>query len=499
MNNKKSAVVNTISSLIFQGMSIISGLILPRLILSAFGSEVNGLISSLQQFLNYIGLLDGGVNVVIMAALYKPLQQKDTVKISGIVKASEDFFRKIGYIYIIYALMLSAVYPLVVKSNFSWSYVASLSLILGITLLIQYMFAISYRTLLIADRKGYIVYFSQSAFFVVNLLISVLVIKFFPEIHVLKLLSACAFLIQPILYGAYVKRHYKLDKSVEADEKSLSQKWDGFGQNFALFIHNNTDVVVLTFFSTLTDVSVYTVYLMVVNSLKTIVTTVSQAILPSIGNIYAGGSEEDLQHSFDYYEFITYFLTTFLYACGIVLLVPFVQLYTIDVSDANYNQPVFGILLSLAYILECYREPFLQMTYVANKFRETSRCAYLEAVFNIVISVILVWKWGLIGVAIGTAISVLYRLIWLVLYNQKKIIKRPFKKWLIDISVSFGFLCVFYLLAKRIVQFGTISVRSWLLNAIIVVLAAAVGLLITAFIFYRPMVKKIIKMVKRNS
>ena len=71
MKNKVT-LVNMISSLALQVCTIISGFIIPKIILSYFGSDVNGLISSLNQFLSYISLLEGGVTGVVAANLYKP-------------------------------------------------------------------------------------------------------------------------------------------------------------------------------------------------------------------------------------------------------------------------------------------------------------------------------------------------------------------------------------------------------------------------------------------
>lgn len=72
-------------------MTLISGLIVPRLILSTFGSEANGLVSSLTQFLNYISLVEGGIGSVVLTALYSPLAKKDNSKLSGVLKAAENF------------------------------------------------------------------------------------------------------------------------------------------------------------------------------------------------------------------------------------------------------------------------------------------------------------------------------------------------------------------------------------------------------------------------
>lgn len=123
-----------------QLVTFISGLIVPRLILSTFGSEANGLVSSITQFLNYIALVEGGIGSVVLTALYGPLAKKDDRKISSVLKAAENFFRQIASIFVFYTIALACVYPIVIKSSFSWLYVASLTVILSFTLFIQYFF-----------------------------------------------------------------------------------------------------------------------------------------------------------------------------------------------------------------------------------------------------------------------------------------------------------------------------------------------------------------------
>ena len=98
---------NIICSVLLQIVTIASGFVIPKVILVYFGSSVNGLISSINQFLNYIQLLEGGLSGVIMAALYKPLANHDKEKISGIVKAAQSFFQKIGIIYQFYIMPFS--------------------------------------------------------------------------------------------------------------------------------------------------------------------------------------------------------------------------------------------------------------------------------------------------------------------------------------------------------------------------------------------------------
>ena len=113
----KRTLINTLSSLLLQFVSIISGFIIPRLLLQTFGSEVNGLISSLNQFLNYITLFEGGLNAVILASLYKPLSEKNNDKVNAIASATNRFYKKISLIFVIYTIVLGIIYPLVVKTS----------------------------------------------------------------------------------------------------------------------------------------------------------------------------------------------------------------------------------------------------------------------------------------------------------------------------------------------------------------------------------------------
>ena len=451
MSGKKRATVNVSSSMLLQIVSIISGFILPRLILTYFGSDITGLVSSVSQFLNYISLFEGGVSMVIMSSLYAPLANKDYKKVSGIIKAADSFYRKLGLMYVVYALAISIGYPLVVKTPYSFAFVASLSVILSSNLFVQFMFSISYRTLLIADRNGYIVYFSQSAFFVLNLIISFVVLAIYPEIHVLKFASAAAFAIQPLLYGIYIKKHYPLDKHIEPDEEALA---------------------------------------------KTIVSSVSNALLPSVGNVYITGDKGRIKNSFNIYVAIVYTLSSFVFSMCVILLIPFVRIYTSTVHDANYIQPLFGIILTTAYILECLREPYLQLTFVAKKFKETTKYAFIEAIINIVISIILVVKYGLIGVAIGTVISVIYRFVVLIQFCKKNIIDLSIRKVIGDLLYVTVPIVISYILVNKLFTFTSITMLGWVIFAIKCALIVIPVIIINTLILKRKDMMEVIRMRK---
>ena len=151
---KKKIFYNITSSLVMEVVSVICAFILPRMIISDFGSEYNGMVSSITQFLSVVTLLRSGVGGVTKAALYKPLAENDTYKLSIIVKSTERFMRRIVFIFIAFLLIFASLYPLLVSNEFGWLFTFSLVLILGISTVSQYYFGITHQFLLMIRRQN---------------------------------------------------------------------------------------------------------------------------------------------------------------------------------------------------------------------------------------------------------------------------------------------------------------------------------------------------------
>lgn len=457
--NKKTKI-NTVSTIMLQAVTIISGFIIPRLILSKFGSNVNGLIASLTQVLNYINLLEGGLSSVIMASLYVPLYDKNKKMISSVVVTTIHFFRKISIIFIIYTFLVAIFYPFLIRTPFDWDYVFTLTLILGISLFVQYCFSITWRLFLQADQKVYVASFVQILVIILNTCLTILGIKISDSIHVVKLFSASAFVLQPLIFNFYINRKYELDMNVEENKAVLTHRWDGFGINIAAFLNGNTDVTVLTIFSSLGNVSIYSIYNLVATGLKSLITAISAGIVPTLGNSYAENNKDKLNKLFNTYEIIIFFVTFTLYTCALRVIVPFVVMYTQGVEDANYAQPFFSALLLFSMMIFCLREPYVNMAYTAGKFKEVSKYAYVEAAINVIFSILFVRAWGLNGVAMGTLCSMTYRTVRQVDFLKNNILFRSrkifYKKIIVfGLSSSLGFLC-------SLLIFWTKTPETWL-------------------------------------
>lgn len=488
-NKKKVTLINIISNIVLQIANIFSWFIIPKIILSYFGSDVNGLVSSITQFLSYITLIEGGITGVVMANLYKPLVNNDTEKISAIVKTSKQFYRKIGFIFVVYCIALAIIYPIIFNTGFDYFYVFSLVIVLSINLLIQYMYSLAFKNLLNADKKGYVVSFVQTLILVLGIMLSYVSVIIYPSIHILKLITGLLFILQPIVYNKYIKKHYDISYDVKEDKNLLEERWNGFAINIAAFIHNCTDIAILTIFTDLATVSIYSVYSIVTSGLISIFNAVSNAIVPTIGHAYANGNIEELNKKMDLYEFITFNSVFYMFTIAGLLITPFVMIYTSGIKDADYNQFIFGILLVLAEALYLIKFPHLNLAYSANKFKNLTIPAFIEAGINIIVSLILVNKLGLIGVAIGTICAMAYRMVYQVYFSTKLINTRPQKIFYKKLFIYTIFTLIGIAICYFIIPLTEFKIISWIKNAILYTVLFGIVYFIADKIFFKKELK----------
>ena len=499
---------NIISEGVYQATVFICGLILPRYILKFYGSEYNGIISSITQFLQFISILRMGVAGATRVELYKSLGAGDTRKTSGIMKATQQFMRKIAYVLCAYILVLMFVIPLVSHSKYSWTEIASLVVIIGMVTFAEYFFGITNSTLLDSDQRTYIYVWVKTAATILNVMIAVFLILHGASIQVMKLGSALVFMACPIFLHFYVQHHYKLDKSVEPDTSALDKRGDVMASSIANIIHNDTDVIVLTLLTNPMVVSVYSVYQMVMNGLKKIMTVFTNGLEAYFGNMWVRKETDNLYRGLSRFEYFISVFISVVFASTLVLILPFVSLYTKGVNDINYYIPAYAVLVVAAQAIFCFRQPYLTLVQAAGHYRETKHGAYMEAGINIVLSVALTFKFGIIGVVIGTLAANLFRSMQYSYYISKHLLPRPFTSvlfrlgWTIaNVIISAGIATAVY---KALgIEFSTWT--EWIVGGIIIVVISTIICGISSRLFYKEDLKWMLSKLtgfirrKRNS
>ena len=492
----QKAFVNTASQMLFEIVTILCGLILPRLILSTFGSAYNGITQSISQFISCFSLLNSGISSVTKAALYKPLAQNDYYGISEVVNATRLFIRKISIIFGISILCFSAVYPFIIIEDFSWFFTFSLVLILSFNAVIGQYVGLSYKVVLEADQKRFIFSISSISVTVVNTIVSVVLINGGFSIHAVKIANTIICFLPAIFYRIYVGKKYHIRKDVPPNNSLISQRWDAFGHQLANFVNNNTDIIITTIFLGVYEVSVYTIYNMIAFNIRRLVNSFSLGINAAFGNMLAKEETDNLKSRFCQFETMLFVLSTIAFIVTAILYVPFVRIYTHGVTDVNYIRRTLSIMFCIAGFFECIRGVYEKVVFAAGNFKNTKKYDYAEAIINITISLILANFLGLVGLLIGTTVAGIYRMITYNRFASKFVVPR--NSLIIAYKLLYTAICVVLCcLLSSFLPLGEINnYMNWFIWAVIIFCAVSVLCGSLACLFFSSDMKVLCAMAK---
>ncbi|WP_310549780.1 lipopolysaccharide biosynthesis protein [Paenibacillus glufosinatiresistens] len=435
----RRSLLNLALGLGSQLITIVLSFFIPRLLMVNYGSEANGLVSSVIQIIAYLSLLEAGVGSASLQALYKPIAQGDRSSINGILSATALYYRKTGFYYMLAVIGIALVYPLAVESGFAAWQVMGIVLFNGLGGAINYYYQGKFRIYLMAEGKSYI---DTSVVTVGNILNSLLRIVLLMQTADIVLVQAVFFavtLLQMVVFHLYKKRHYgwmEFDRT--PDLASIGQKNFVLLHELSYMIFRNTDVLILTFFTNLKVVSVYVMYNMVFNIVDNIVNTVNGSVKFALGQSF----HEERSRFLKLYDAYELYFMSFVFSVltvTYVVMLPFITLYTAGVNDTQYVLYWLPVLFVAQKLLVNARSSANNVINIAGHFKNTLSRSLLESGINLGASLVLVHFMGIYGVLLGTILALVYRSADIVIYANRRLLDRSpwitFRRWLVNIAL----------------------------------------------------------------
>lgn len=239
----------------------------------------------------------------------------------------------------------------------------------------------------------------------------------------------------------------------------------------------NTDIVLLSMICGTKEVSVYSVYNSVIYAIENFFSAISDSISATLGKLIAKDETAQLKDSFEMYQAINTAAATFVCVVESVLIMPFVGIYTSGITDVNYIRPEFAYLMIAAQWFYCMRLPYNNVINSAGHYRQTKTGAYIEVVLNLGISISAVFRWGLIGVAVGTVTAMMIRTVYMAWYLSKNILFRGLGRFVKDtvLNIAFGILLIVAI--DGLIEIAASNLIVWVIYAIGVSVIAVVAIL----------------------
>ena len=466
--------------------------------IKTYGSEVNGVVSSITQFITYFKLVEAGLSGASIYALYKPLADNDLIKINAVVSSSKYFYYLSGYIFLALTAGFVLIYPIFFKTlALSKIEVGLLVLVSGVAGSLEFFTLAKYRVLLSADQRVYIISLGSTVSTIINTLIIVALTNLNVNIVVLRTVALLAVFSRSFILWLYVRKNYKhVCFNEKADKNLIAKRWDAFYLQVLGGIHAGAPIVLATICTSFELVSVYSVYNIIMVGITSAINIVSNGVSAYFGHIIAKKEIKHLQKTYLEYQFIFYNFITFIYTVSIIMIMPFIRLYTRNITDINYYIPAIGWLIVINGLLYSLKTPQGSLVISAGMYRETRWQTTVQGIIAILLGAILASVWGLEGILLGFIISNIYRVIDLVIFVSKYITEMPPLKTIKRILISI-FNFIFIWIAFRFVDINVTSYYGWAKYATFVSLIVVFIIILVGFITDKEDMANVIYRLRR--
>ncbi|QXJ38650.1 hypothetical protein BV455_01994 [Parageobacillus caldoxylosilyticus] len=464
----KKALYTFISSIILQITTIMLNIITYKFFLEYYGSAINGLNAAIMQALTYMNLVEAGVGMASIQALYGPLAKKDYQQINGIMSATKKFYIQSGVIFCALLVSLSIIFPFIIKGQVPAIITSLLVLILGGGSIVEFFMHGKYRVLLTADQKGYVLDYTLTAATVISALLRIFLMIHGFNVLVVQFVSTLIYIMRVAFLRIYVKKNYpKLNFYTKPNTKAIEKRWAALFHQIAGLIVFNTDILVITIFCGLMSTSVYSTYNLIYGTLISFIWLLARSTTSGFGELIVTNDNKTLNSAFSSYEYLFYIIVTWIYSVTFIMIIPFIMLYTSNVHDINYIDMKLAVLFTMVGVANCIRVPTNTLIISAGHFAETKYRALAEAAINLSTSLLLVHFLGIYGVLVGTVISFIYRTIDTIIYSNRKILKRSIRISLVRIirNIILGIMVV--IISSKFIHISTDDWFGWSVKGVL--------------------------------
>lgn len=297
-NRTAKSLKNGLVAIVIQVVSLLIGFWSRKIFLDWLGTEILGLNTTAASLLNFLNLAELGISSAIAVTLYKPLFDSDHRSVREIVALQGWLYRRVALIIIAASIVLIPFFPKIfTKMELPiWYAYASFGVLLFSALLGYF---VNYKqSVLAADQKDYKIQISYRLTMIVKVAAQMVAVRFFSHPYVWWLVFEAVFaIIAAIALNVAVSRNYPYMKDecpVDRDLRSrypyvLTKIKQLFVHKIGIFVTLQAMPLFIYAFTSLTEVALYGNYLILSNSLQSVLVAIFTSITASVGNMIAEG------------------------------------------------------------------------------------------------------------------------------------------------------------------------------------------------------------------
>ena len=399
-NRNRYSLFNAISAM---GLTLVNGflgIVVTHFVIARFGSDFNGLNSTANQIVNVLLIIEGGFTLASNVALFAPLTAGDYSLVNGVLAATKRKFRKIGGIFLTIGCTVAVAYAFLVNSALPVGFIITMVIMTIVPASFNLYYATTYRVLLQTQQKEYVI--SLIAICTVGLghVTNLIMINLGGPMWAVRFVTMLFALLNSLIIGNYVKRKNPfLNLNVEPRRELIKGTGDVMAQKITGVIYNAAPIVFLSISPSggTALASVYAVYNNVFIMLKSLLHGIIDAPRLGFGQMLTERKRDEVWRVYAQYEYAAFLAVFTLLSTACALILPFIKMYTANVSDINYYDPKIAILMVLIAVLEMIHIPSGHLINMAGEFRISRNFQVISCIVLLIGMSVGGMLWGVYG------------------------------------------------------------------------------------------------------
>ena len=455
-------------AVIYQVINLTVAMFLPRWIIYEYGSEVNGLTSNINQYLDILNLLQAGLLAASAFDMYKPIYAGDNQQTGRIYYSARRTYFRLSYCFFFLAVIITPVALGGKAEAITMREIMLSVLILTTSGALNFRYYCSYDLIFSVYQDKYVLFIAQLAERLIYYAVVYISIAF--HMHFLCMyaghLAGTAIKLLYLKYKFSAKYEKSLIKYKGLTDYKPKNRFHLFGNQIVFRVMDSLPIVVVTLIYNLSYASIYSVYVMITGVFKSVFNAVLNAIAPSIGMLYAEDNEAKCSNTFEMLQMGCSFLLNIVVICIAVLLLPFISIYIGAEAKNDYVCSQLALWISVYTILYTYFNQFDIIINVTGTYNLTLKSNFYLGALTAVVAVacgLADFQLIYLGVSLFYFVAIIlrYRLINGRLFSLTK-------KCLIRPVVTLFFFGVAYFFSGRIFPYASASLLHWLISAVVV-------------------------------
>lgn len=479
------AFFNSSFALLYRLVLLFSGFFVSRLLLENYGSSINGMVSSIKQFVSYLSLFEAGIAGASIYALYKPLAENNDKEISQILSDAKRYYKRSGIAVSIACIGLAIFYVSFAGSKEIDKLTMFLVfLILSVNTALDFFAFAKYRVIFTADQREYVISICNIIHTIVYCILTYVAVRLDANIVLMQLTVIGAFLVRSIFLYLFYRSIYadRFDFNITTTEHKVPQKTAVLFHEICFLVLSSSPMIIMTISKvSFKMISVYSVYNLISSNIVTLIAIFNSSLTAGFGELISKKLFLKFNKAFHEFELFYYILASFVFVCTLLLIQSFVNVYTSGITDISYNNKLLYTLLILLGMCNCLRVPPSILISITGSFNATIKSTIFIIIFTLAIS----WGLSFVGfeyILIGSIIGYILRSCSYIYKASQLNINYDIKKTIKNLFISGLAFIISFILCSLFLEYTATTYLMWIKEAIITVIICALVFYILIFI-----------------